>query len=99
MLNNRSTFFNIKKKDKLKRKNYSQNESSSFISFVLFETRVANVSTLLNHKHVFSKVSIRNRCVLTGRTKSVLSKFRLSRLTFRRLALSGFIPGIRKAAW
>ena len=98
MLNNRSTFFNTKKKDKLKRKHYSETENSFFVSSTLFETRVANTSKFLNYKQVFSRVSIRNRCVLTGRTKSVFSRFRLSRLTFRRLALFGFIPGVRKAA-
>ena len=98
MLNTNLTFFNIKKKDKGKRYNFSQNENCSFISSILFEARLANASKLLSYKRVFSKVSVRNRCVLTGRSKSVLSKFRVSRLTFRRLALFGFIPGIRKAA-
>ena len=98
MINAPLKLFNIKKKDRLKRKNYSQNEGCYFISSILFEACSINNLKLLTHKRIYSRVSIRNRCTLTGRTKSVFSKFRMSRLTFRRLALFGFIPGIRKAA-
>ena len=46
-----------------------------------------------------SKVRLRNRCQMTGRARGVYRKFKLSRLTFRELALNGFIPGITKASW
>ena len=98
MQNKTSSLFKIKKNDCLKRKNFSQNEEHLFISSMLIETGMVNVSKALIYKKVASKTSIRNRCVLTGRAKSVFSKYRLSRLSFRQLALFGFIPGIRKAA-
>jgi small subunit ribosomal protein S14 len=41
----------------------------------------------------------RNRCQLTGRSRGVLRKFKISRIMLRELALSGNIPGLRKASW
>ncbi len=46
-----------------------------------------------------SPVRLRNRCKLTGRARGYLRKFRVSRLCFREMALSGLIPGIVKASW
>ena len=44
-------------------------------------------------------VRLHNRCAVTGRARGYYRKFGLSRLTFRKLALEGKIPGIRKASW
>lgn len=41
----------------------------------------------------------RSRCQLTGRSRGVLRKFKLSRIMLRELALAGKIPGLRKASW
>lgn len=41
----------------------------------------------------------RNRCLLTGRARGYLRKFKMSRLCFRELANSGYIPGVVKASW
>lgn len=41
----------------------------------------------------------RNRCTLTGRSRSILRHFGLSRLRFRKLALEGKLVGIKKATW
>ncbi len=46
-----------------------------------------------------SKVRIRNRCVLTGRSRGIYRKFKLSRIVFRELASKGHIPGITKSSW
>ena len=40
-----------------------------------------------------------NRCQLTGRSKGVLRKFKVSRIMLRELALAGKIPGMKKASW
>ena len=40
-----------------------------------------------------------NRCMLTGRSKGVLRKFKVSRIMLRELALAGKIPGLKKASW
>lgn len=41
----------------------------------------------------------RNRCQLTGRSRGVLRKFKVSRIMLRELALAGKIPGMKKASW
>jgi small subunit ribosomal protein S14 len=41
----------------------------------------------------------RSRCELTGRSRGFLRKFKISRIMLRELALSGKIPGLRKASW
>ena len=46
-----------------------------------------------------SMTRVRNRCVVTGRSRGVLRTFRISRLQFRRLAASGKLPGILPAQW
>ncbi|MGA2668566.1 MAG: 30S ribosomal protein S14 [Ignavibacteria bacterium] len=42
---------------------------------------------------------LHNRCAVTGRARGYYRKFGISRLTFRKMALEGKIPGIRKASW
>lgn len=42
---------------------------------------------------------VRSRCTLTGRSRAVYRKFKLSRLAFRELALKGELPGVIKASW
>jgi small subunit ribosomal protein S14 len=46
-----------------------------------------------------SKVRIKHRCDLTGRSRAVYRKFRLSRIALRDLASTGQIPGMDKASW
>lgn len=99
MYNKPSNFFTIKKKDRIKRKCFSKTENSFFVLSVLSDTQAIQLSQKLRNRKLSSSVSIRNRCLLTGRAKSVTSKFKLSRLTFRDLALFGLIPGVQKASW
>jgi small subunit ribosomal protein S14 len=40
-----------------------------------------------------------NRCQLTGRSRGVLRKFKVSRIMLRDLALAGKVPGVKKASW
>lgn len=42
---------------------------------------------------------VRNRCALTGRGRSVLRDFKLSRLKFRQIADQGLIPGVTRSSW
>ncbi len=46
-----------------------------------------------------SPTRVRNRCSMTGRSRGYISKYGVSRIKFRELALEGRIPGIRKASW
>ena len=42
---------------------------------------------------------VRNRCELTGRSRAVYRKFRLSRIMVRELGNQGLIPGLTKSSW
>jgi small subunit ribosomal protein S14 len=67
-----------------------------------------NLNTLLsqmgdglseNKKNIVElpKVSkIRNICVITGRTRAVVQKYKMSRIQFKQNAEAGLIPGIKK---
>jgi small subunit ribosomal protein S14 len=45
------------------------------------------------------KVQQRNRCFACGRPRGYIRKFGLCRICFRRLALLGQLPGVRKSSW
>ena len=46
-----------------------------------------------------SPTRLRNRCFITGRPRGIIRRFKLSRLSFREMALNGEIPGVTKASW
>ena len=42
---------------------------------------------------------VRNRCLVTGRSRAVYRKFGLSRIMMRELGNTGLIPGLTKSSW
>mmetsp|Transcript_25345 Transcript_25345/g.74877 ORF Transcript_25345/g.74877 Transcript_25345/m.74877 type:complete len:113 (-) Transcript_25345:285-623(-) len=42
---------------------------------------------------------VKNRCVLTGRSRSVHRFARVSRIMLRQLAHAGLLPGVAKSTW
>ena len=46
-----------------------------------------------------SRIRLRNRCEITGRTRGVYRKFGLSRIKIRELSMSGSLPGVVKSSW
>lgn len=46
-----------------------------------------------------SPTRVRSLCAMTGRSRAVYRKFKISRIMLRELALQGKIPGMRKASW
>ena len=46
-----------------------------------------------------SPTRVRSLCALTGRSRAVYRKFKISRIKLRELALQGKVPGMRKASW
>ena len=42
---------------------------------------------------------VRNRCVLTSRSRSIYRSFGISRLMFRKLALQSQLIGVTRASW
>ncbi|MDR2883767.1 MAG: type Z 30S ribosomal protein S14 [Deferribacteraceae bacterium] len=45
------------------------------------------------------QVRVKNRCPLCGRPRAFIRRFGMCRLCFRKLALAGEIPGVRKSSW
>lgn len=79
------------KRQELKKKIYDMNLGD--------EEREAARIALNKMPRNSSPIRLRNRCQLTGRSRGVLRKFKLSRLSFRELASMGMIPGVTKASW
>ena len=46
-----------------------------------------------------SPTRLNNICSLTGRSRGVYRKFKVSRIMLRELAHEGKVPGMRKASW
>uniref|UniRef100_UPI003001DB29 ribosomal protein S14 n=1 Tax=Prototheca miyajii TaxID=2034260 RepID=UPI003001DB29 len=42
---------------------------------------------------------LHNRCSVTGRPKSFIRSFQVSRNVLREYALKGLLPGVRKSSW
>ncbi|RKO95764.1 hypothetical protein CXG81DRAFT_13111 [Caulochytrium protostelioides] len=42
---------------------------------------------------------LKDRCIVNGRAHSIITPFKLNRISFRSLALTGQLPGVRKAAF
>ena len=40
-----------------------------------------------------------NRCKLCGRSRAYMRIFKACRLCFRKLALDGILPGVKKTSW
>jgi small subunit ribosomal protein S14 len=41
----------------------------------------------------------KNRCGLCGRSRGYMRRFGMCRICFRRRALDGEVPGVRKISW
>ena len=46
-----------------------------------------------------ARTRIRNRCEITGRSRGVYRKLKISRIALRELASKGRIPGMSKSSW
>lgn len=46
-----------------------------------------------------SPTRIVNRCLVSGRRRAFIRRFKLSRIAFRELASAGMIPGVTKSSW
>tara|TARA_B100000886_G_scaffold339983_1_gene307272 strand:+ start:4542 stop:4847 length:306 start_codon:yes stop_codon:yes gene_type:complete len=76
----------------------------------ILKSKVKNKSLSLEERIVFqnklnelprnsSAVRHRNRCELTGRSRGVYRKFKLSRIKLRELSMTGDLPGVVKSSW
>jgi small subunit ribosomal protein S14 len=44
-------------------------------------------------------VRAKNRCKLCGRPRGYMRLFMVCRLCFRKMALDGLLPGVKKTSW
>lgn len=93
--NRRKSFFNYEY-SAVFNKSLIKNNSYSFLAKqAFFNEKLASHQL----KARYSITRIRNRCVLTGRSRSLIRFFRLSRIKFREYASSGRLFGVQKASW
>jgi small subunit ribosomal protein S14 len=91
-----------KKKIKLSTKYYKKREElkERAIDFNLSdEQREEARMALQKLPRSTSHTRVRNICFMTGRSRSYIGKFGLSRIKFRELAHRGMIPGVTKSSW
>jgi len=93
-------------KDKQRRQLFQSNELKRRQYKLIIENlalsaklRAQAVSSLNNLPRSSSSVRLRNRCALTGRSRGVLRKWRMSRVRFRELASQGALLGVSKSSW
>lgn len=98
--------FNSIKRDLKVRKLYKKYESQRLLYKALLNDssldpflRFTITQKLNNLPRSSSRVRIKNRCQITGRSGSVYRFCRLSRIKFRELANKGFIQGCIRASW
>jgi ribosomal protein S14 len=75
-----------------------------FVNLLSKNLKVNNKNFLLfylnkNNRKNFSKIQVKNKCVLTGRNRSVNKKYSISRIEFRNLIRFGVIYGYKKSVW
>lgn len=94
------------KKNITQRYLFQQNEKQRLIlkaitqNLILENTiRWKTQKKLLQLSNNSSVTRIKNRCIITGRARSVYRFFKLSRIQLRKLASSGFLPGLSKYSW
>lgn len=72
-------------------------------SVVVQPTQPVMLTQLSKRRSTFPKntsvVRVKNRCTLSGRGRSVMRKYRMSRFYVRSYALNGMLPGVTKASW
>jgi len=94
--------FNRKNKDLLQRKYFKKTELfQKVIKTILLYNQQKNIQLVLkktNRLTLGYKVSIKNYCVISGRSRSVYRKFKVSRIYFRYLGSKGLFFGLRKAS-
>ncbi len=93
-------------KDKKRRTSFSNKEVQRLILLYLIQNQKLSASQRLlltlrlqQISRNASLVRLKNRCILTNRSKGVYRKFRLSRIRLREMLANGLIPGYKKAVW
>ncbi|KAK8155024.1 mitochondrial 40S ribosomal protein MRP2 [Phyllosticta citrichinensis] len=100
-------FVNIRNiRDHTKRKTFAEFEPQrQALRYIIRNTTLpprirAQAQLELTQMHAYTRpTQIKNRCIMGGRGRGIMSDFRLSRYQFRFQALKGNLPGVKKASW
>lgn len=93
-------------KDKNVRKNFLRKEFKFLIyKYNLLDCKRKREKRFFMYKFInlfhlnWSRARIVNKCILTGRSRWVIGKYRLSRTTFKNMCDNGEIHGVRRSSW
>jgi|TARA_B110000967_G_scaffold146652_1_gene150122 ribosomal protein S14 len=89
----------------MKHSNFKDLKKRSFIQkfeLILLQNQISkrlNRQFLENFKPSVYDFQLKNRCILTARSKGICTDFKLSRIKTRELASNGLINGLKKVSW
>lgn len=89
----------------MKHSNFKDFKKRSFVDkfeLILLQKKISkrlNRQFLENFKPSIYDFRLKNRCILTARSKGICSDFKLSRIKTRELASNGLINGLKKVSW
>jgi small subunit ribosomal protein S14 len=93
-------------KDTIKRNTFKKYELKRlYLKYIIYNNNIKkkiriNAMLLLNKfPKNSSYIRIKNRCIITGRSKSVYRDFKVSRMILRNLAHNGLLSGVIKSSW
>jgi len=92
-------------KDVNKRELYIKTELIQRVIKILwfsFNTNVLQFSLINSHflpKFKYFKTCVKNFCVISGRSRSIHKKFKVSRILLLELSNKGYFFGLKKASW
>ena len=70
---------------------------------ISFEYCILKSFSYLYYKNFYKKINklskYRPKCLFSGRYRSTISMFSMSRMYFKKWALSGMLIGVKKASW
>jgi len=96
----------LTEKDKKRRSLFYKNEKKRIILKALLQNENLTRNTRWKIAIKLSTISrdsspsrIRNRCVISGRPRSVQSFFKMSRIKLRESLSTGNMPGMTKSSW
>lgn len=92
--------------DNKRRKLYKKTEIFQKVLKYLYVLKTELVfKTLLKRKiNLFYKINlfksrIKNYCVITTRSRGIVTNYKVSRIIFRELGSGGYFSGLKKASW
>jgi ribosomal protein S14 len=75
-------------------KNLNDELFPNFIKF--YKNRMSFLFTRNNNKEL---IQIRNRCVVSGKSRSVSRRYKMSRIALRDAISKGLLVGVKKKSW